>query len=346
MKHEIDLEKFEIRTDLITETITGDGINDLKKEVINYDDISLETIILDDSNASKYNKKPGIYKTISFEDVTDMTNRDLLEKVLVDASISILKEVNFTEDSKVLIIGLGNEKSTADSLGPLTIDNTLTTRHLFLLGNNVEPGFSSVASFKPGVMGVTGVETFDIIMGIVEGITPDIVIVIDSLAASNIERLNKTIQICNTGIHPGSGIGNNRKELSKETIGIPVIAIGVPTVVDFLTIVDNTFDYLLKKISYSKDNLDKVQNKMKVSTMIDYRNHNESLSFEDKEKLLGSIGGLTTDERRSLLFEVLAPLNSNLMVTPKEIDFVIEKLALVIGKSLNKALHSKLREEN
>ncbi len=343
LKHEIDLKKFEIRTDLITESVAF--IDSIKKDIVKYDDITVEKIVLDKKSSLEFNKKPGKYITISFDDVTDVDNRSRVEKVLFDTLSSLFKEVKLNTSSRVLVIGLGNDKSTADSLGPLVIDNVLITRHLFVLGMEVEKGYSNVSGFKPGVMGSTGIETFDIIKGLIEEINPDFIIAVDALAASSIDRLNKTIQICDSGINPGSGIGNQRKELSYETLGIPVLAIGVPTVVDFLTIVDNTFSYLLKKLSYSKNNISKMSEKLRVSSLIDYSSHTDSLSDEEKIALLGSVGSLTDIERRSLLFEVLAPLNYNLMVTPKEIDFVMEKLAFVISSALNKTLHSKYNEK-
>lgn len=134
-----------------------------------------------------------------------------------------------------------------DALGPIVVENVLVTRHLFQLQpESVEEGFRPVSAIRPGVMGITGIETSDVIYGIIEKTKPDFVIAIDALAARSIERVNSTIQISDTGIHPGSGVGNKRKELSKETLGIPVIAIGVPTVVDAVSITSDTIDFILK----------------------------------------------------------------------------------------------------
>lgn len=158
-----------------------------------------------------------------------------------------LEEVGVTKEASCLIVGLGNWNVTPDALGPIVVENVLVTRHLFQLQpESVEEGFRPVSAIRPGVMGITGIETSDVIYGIIEKTKPDFVIAIDALAARSIERVNSTIQISDTGIHPGSGVGNKRKELSKETLGIPVIAIGVPTVVDAVSITSDTIDFILK----------------------------------------------------------------------------------------------------
>ena len=132
-------------------------------------------------------------------------------------------------------------------LVPMVCEHLVITRHLFQLeGYHVEDGYREVSALSPGVMGLTGIETSDIIFGVVEKSKPDFVIAIDSLASRSIERVNATIQISDTGIHPGSGVGNKRKEISKDTLGVPVISIGVPTVVDAVTITSDTIDFLLK----------------------------------------------------------------------------------------------------
>ena len=157
-------------------------------------------------------------------------------------------------------------------------------------------------------------------------------------------RVNKTIQLTDTGIHPGSGVGNNREELSEESLKIPVIAIGVPTIVDAVTIVSDTFKYILKHFSYKIENID--NNKLKLVPNPNYLNHQEKLSKEEKESLLGMVGTLSEEETKQLLVEVLSPIDYNLMVTPKEVDFVMKKLSNVISKSINKSLHDKYNSTN
>ena len=252
--------------------------------------------------------------------------------------------MNIDNNKSCLVIGLGNYKSTPDSLGPKVVNELVVTRHLYLLdGVNVEKGYRNVSGFVPGVMGNTGIEAKDIIVGLVKEIKPDFVIVVDALASSAIERVNKTIQITNTGIHPGSGVGNTRMEISSSTIGVPVIAIGIPTVVDAVTIVSDTLKYLLKKFSYSKENINNHANKLKPVHSINYLEKEvKELPAEDKEKILGFLGNLEEEEMHQLMDEVLSPIGYNMMVTPKEVDFVIDKLSLLLSTSINKVLHPKM----
>ena len=144
-----------------------------------------------------------------------------------------------------------------------------------------------------------------------------------------------------TGIHPGSGVGNSRKEISKEILGIPVIAIGVPTTVDAVTIVSDTINYMYKHFSYTKENINNPSNKLMVSTP-NYLKKKIKIDKGDKSKLLGLIGNLEDFEIKQLVFEVLSPVGYNLMVTPKEIDFLIEKLSYIIGEGINKSLHENV----
>ena len=148
-------------------------------------------------------------------------------------------------------MGLGNLNITPDSLGPKVIDKVIVTRHLFELDkDSISEGVSNVCALSPGVMGTTGIETSDIIKAIIDKISLDYIIVIDALKAFDINRVNKTIQITNSGISPGSGVGNRRKELSKDVLGIPVIAIGIPTVVDASSIAINSFYNVINNENY------------------------------------------------------------------------------------------------
>lgn len=337
MKHEIDLSKYPIRTDLVIE-----HIDDLKefKEEINNENIKVTSIQIDEEEAKNIQKKPGNYITIEFTDVTDHQNEKDVTKVFSKCLKKMLKETKIKEESSCLIIGLGNEKSTPDSLGPLAIHNILVTRHLFLLGN-VEKGYRSVSSFIPGVTGNNGIETTDLISSVVKTVQPDFLIVIDALASSSIERVNATIQMSNTGIQPGSGVGNSRKEISEETIHIPVISIGIPTVVDAVSVVSDTIRYMQKHYAFHKKFIGSPLNRLVNSSKINYLKQEVSIEEEDKTNLLGFIGSLSESEIRQLIFEVLTPIGYNLMVTPKEIDFVIEKLSNILSNGINQALHKK-----
>lgn len=340
---EFDLKNYEVRTDLIVESIGTDTIKGLKKKEKKYDDIKVTDITVE-HDIKNLNKKKGKYITISFNDVTDSINRKKVEEIVINELNNILYYSNIKDNDSCLVVGLGNYKSTPDSLGPKVIDELVVTRHLYLINElNVEEGYRNVSSFVPGVMGTTGIEAKDVILGIVREVKPKFIIVVDALASSSIERVNKTIQITNTGINPGSGVGNTRIEISEDTLGIPVIAIGIPTVVDAVTIVSDTLKYLMKKISYNKSNFNNSSNKLKPVTSINYLKEEISeLSFKDREKLLGFIGNLSEDEIKELIFEVLSPIGYNLMVTPKEVDFVIEKLAILLSTSINKTLHKKM----
>lgn len=335
MGHEIDLSKYSIRTDLAIDVCDSS----FNKSVYKEDDIEVTSIVLDSSNASIYGKKPGNYVTISFSDVTDSSNKDKVKSIFSSQLRELFNNIGIGKDDFCLVVGLGNPKSTPDSLGPLSASNVIVTNHLYFLGS-LDSGFRRVSCINPSVTGVTGIETSDIIRSVVDKVEPDFLIVIDALASSSLERVNKTIQITDTGIHPGSGIGNSRKEISIETIGKPVIAIGVPTTVDAVTIVSDTINFMEKHFSYAKKNIDNPINKL-IAGGVNYLNKDVDVSDSDKSELLGLVGSLDEVEVRKLVSEVLTPVGYNFMVTPKEIDFVVFKLADVIGNGLNDALHER-----
>ena len=337
MNKEVDLEKYQLRTDLaIDEVEEKESLKGVKYKVKNINNIKITDVTLSKNN--ELNRKKGKYITLEFEDVTDRDNRDNVTNVLTKILRNILK---VKQNSLGLIVGLGNDKSTPDSLGPLVINNIVVTNHIYLL-DNLSEGYNRVAAINPGVMGQTGIETSDIIESIVNKIKPDYLVVIDSLASKSIERLNKTIQITDTGIHPGSGVGNNRKELSKKTLGIPVIAIGVPTVVSSSIIVNDTLNYLFKHLSYIKDN--KETNKLIIKRNNRYKDKikDRDLSQEEKNNLLGLVGSLDNDTKKRLMEEVLTSINANLIVTSTEIDFLIDKLSNLISSALNNSLHRQI----
>lgn len=336
MKHEIDLKKYQIRTDLAIETIENNNdLKGVKQDIYSINDIKVTNVKLENDN--NLYKKAGNYITIEFNDITDSDNRKNVEKVLKSEIKKILNIMNIKNTDSCLIIGLGNDKSTPDSLGPLTINNILVTNHLYLL-HQLDSSFRRVSAINPGVTGQTGIETCDIILSIVNSIKPDFIITIDALASQSIDRVNKTIQMTDTGIHPGSGIGNKRKEISIDTIGIPVLSIGVPTVVDASVIVSDTINYMYKHYAFNKKYINNPKSKLTFNN-VNYLNKKIDISKEDKTNLLGMIGMLNDNEVKELIYEVLTPIGYNLMVTPKEVDFVMEKLSLVISNSLNNSLH-------
>lgn len=339
MSNQIDLSKYTLRTDLAIDVISDD-LEGIESNVENFNDIKVTNVLVKEVGSKKINKKIGNYITIEFSDITDYNHSEALKEVFSKKLKCLLEKMKINSSASCLIIGLGNDKSTPDALGPLVINNILVTNHLFLYGD-VEKGFRKVSAISPGVMGQTGIETSDLIKGIISSIDTDFVIVVDALASQSIERVNKTIQMTDTGIHPGSGIGNKRKEISSDTLKKPVIAIGVPTVVDAVTIVSDTINYMYKHYSYTKDNINKPSNRL-ITGGVNYLKKDVSVDNNLKQELFGVIGNLNDDEVKQLIFEVLSPIGYNLMVTPKEIDFEIEKLSDIIGNGINRALHDKV----
>lgn len=333
-----DINKWNVRTDLAYDEVSRANENDIPDYIEsneNIDNINVYKSIIG-TNASKVlNKKPGVYYTIDISkvDFHDCNICENIESCLAKVLIRILINKNL-QQKKCLLVGLGNVNVTPDSLGPYVMDNVIVTRHLFHTGN-ISKGFSEVSAISPGVMGNTGIETFDIIKAVKDKINVDFVIVVDALASSSIARVNKTIQITDTGINPGSGVGNKRKELSYETLGVPVIAIGVPTVVDAVTITSDAIDYVIKYLNEaSKHKFRREKDLNKASDPSD----------ETKEILMGQIGLLNDDEKRNLIQEVLTPNGYNMMVTPKEVDADIEDLSKIIAMGIDLALHHGLLE--
>lgn len=334
MNKEVDLSKYQIRTDLTIEELENNSkLKGVSCKNSKLDDIKITEVILEEKN--DLNKKKGAYITLEFDDITDSKNSTKVSEVLINV---LKKIIRIEKHSYGLIVGLGNDKSTPDSLGPLTIKNIIVTNHIFIL-DELSDNYSRISAINPGVMGETGIETSDIIESVVKKIKPDYLIVIDSLASKSIERLNKTIQITNTGIHPGSGIGNKRKEISCDTLGIPVIAIGVPTVVDAAVIVSDTIDFIYKNYEFNKKYSNNPKSKLTFNN-VNYLNSDIKENKEEKEKLLGLLGTLNEYELETFIYEVLNPIGYNFMVTPKEIDFIIDKLADIISNAINKTVHS------
>ena len=329
--HKIDLSNYDLRTDLIIEQ----KLNNIKSNKYNYHDIEVEDIVLKKNN--ELGRKSGKYVTISFKDITDSDNYEKVLKVFKNELTKVLNYLKIANNETCLIIGLGNVKIISDALGSKSIEKIIVTRHLYLLGD-VDLKYRNVAILEPNVIGVTGIDSFEIIKNTVDEIKPDFVIAIDSLCAADIRRLNKTIQITSSGITPGSGIGNERCELSRETLGVKVIAIGVPTVVDSSVIVSDTIKYFFKKISYLK-NSNKLTDKLKPVDKINYFSSEYQLSDNEKKEILGYIGLLNETDLKKLIWETLSPIESNMIVTVKEIDFIIEKMSLLISEGINKTLH-------
>ncbi|WP_330948621.1 GPR endopeptidase [Virgibacillus sp. MG-45] len=359
MKKEAD--NFQVRTDLAIEAKNMYVEKENKKEeeikgVITKErtenDIRIAYVEIDAEGSELVAKKPGTYVTIYADGVKrqDTKRQEDAAKLLAKELEALLKKNKIESDATGLIVGLGNWNVTPDALGPMTIEKVMVTSHLFKLEyETVHDGYRSVAAVTPGVMGVTGIETSNIIHGIIEKFNPDFVIAVDALASRSIERINETIQLSDAGIHPGSGVGNKRKELSKETLGIPVLAIGVPTVVDAVTITSDTIDFILKH--FGKEWRDKGRPAQALAPG-GFSFGRKKLAEEDmpdaekRNAFLGMVGNLSDEEKRALIAEVLTPLGHNLMVTPKEVDGFMIDMSHLIANGINAALHENVNIDN
>ncbi|WP_071460188.1 GPR endopeptidase [Bacillus massilinigeriensis] len=365
---ELDLSHYSVRTDLALEAremvLTGkessvhetSNLSQLEGVVIKEKEekgIKVSLVSVDDKGEKTLGKKKGQYLTIEGLGIRgqDSDYQKNVEQVFASEFARFIEHQGIKEGASCLVVGLGNWNVTPDALGPLVCESVMVTRHLFeLQPSSVEDGYRPVSALAPGVMGITGIETSDIIFGVVENIKPDFVIVIDALASRSIERVNSTIQVSDTGIHPGSGVGNKRKEISKETLRIPVFAIGVPTVVDAVSITSDTIDFILKHFGKELREGDKPSRALVPAGMSFGKREvltDEDLPEEEHRKaFLGMVGALKEEEKRQLIHEVLSPLGHNLMVTPKEIDVFIEDMANLIASGLNAALHKAIDQEN
>ena len=331
--HKIDLNKYEIRTDMAID-IAEKNSDKFNTKTFLVDDVKVTHIKLAQNNM--INKKPGTYITIEFDDITDDDSRKKVSKVFLEELKKMLSELGLKKEMNTMVIGLGNRKSTPDSLGPIVSEKIIVTKHFFDMNIDVDSSFSKVCSFYPGVTGITGIETSDFIYGVIKKVRPDLIIVVDALCSTSISRVNKSIQISDAGIYPGSGVGNKRKGISKEILGVPVVSIGIPTVVDAAVIVSDTISFMSKNYAYNKSHSKKSK---LINKPVNYLKRDISVSNDDRKTLLGLVGLLNEEELINLTYEVLTPIGYNLMVTPKEVDFVIEKLSDVISYGINHSLH-------
>ncbi len=278
------------------------AIEDLNEE-INIEECNVQKVYIDSKKASILKKKEGYYYTIttsSFVNLDHDKMNDVSNKI-VEVINEILESKLFNFRDSVLIMGLGNRGITPDNLGPNVCDKILISKHLLDLGY-VDNNLGNVSSISPGVMAQTGMESSGILESLVQTYKPKLVVVVDALASKSLHRVNQTIQITESGINPGSGVGNKRKEITKESLGTEVIAIGVPTVVDVSSIVSDSLDYICNK------------NKSDV---------------ELKELM---------KQKQYYINEILDS-NLNFMVTPKEIDEIMVMLSETISNSLNRIFH-------
>lgn len=316
------VEKYKIRTDLAMEQkerfesdhVEVSGVV-LEEEYDEEKEIKITTVRIETENGAKAMGKPvGTYLTLEAPNMADAdegyhreiseTLAGFLEKYMKDT------EENQEKGYSVLVVGLGNREVTPDALGPYVVDQLNVTRHIvqeygrYAVGKG---GSRIVSAIVPGVMAQTGMESAEIIRGIVNETTPDLIMVIDALAARSTKRLNRTIQISDAGIHPGAGVGNHRSEITKDTMGIPVIAIGVPTVVDAATIVNDTMENFIT-------------------------------ALETSETLKGVgvvLQGYNSAEKYELVKELIAPHLNGMFVTPKDIDDTVRRISYTISEAMN-----------
>jgi len=275
--------------------------------------------VLTDESAEKMGKPKGTYITLDIPEFT-VYDGSLMDDVSKALGKTLKKLINIQDNQLALVVGLGNRKVTPDALGPKVVEGIMVTRHLkSVMPEVIDDSVFQVAAIAPGVLGITGVETGEIIKGLVEKIKPDVVVCIDALASRKIERVNRTIQISDTGISPGAGVGNHRMKLNEETLGVKVIAIGVPTVVDAATIANDTIDLLLDDLINQSETGKEFYNMLKKV---------------DKQ------------EKSMLIREILNPYVGELVVTPKEIDLMIDSLSKIISNGINIALQPNLTVED
>lgn len=301
-----------LRTDLALEA--GEyrqlGEQDGFVETLSAGAIPVSHIKIINERAAHLTGKPiGNYATVFFNGA--FSDDELFDRA-VDKTAEVLG--SFLKGAKnVLAVGLGNAEMTADALGPKVLDRLIVSRHLrdHLPELYRELALGNLSAFRPGVLGQTGIETAELIRAAASAVNPDAILVFDALASRRTKRLCATVQISDTGITPGSGVGNHRSRIDRHSMGVPVISIGVPTVVDAATL--------------TVDALQKVKNRM----------GSESQSLIQSWK----------DDEGEELREALGGYENNLIVTPQDIDTLLDRTAKLLSEATNKCVHGNLNRE-
>lgn len=254
-------------------------------------------------------KPRGNYTTIDSKYLRSRS-KEIDEELARIFAREFLRLAPIPENATVLVAGLGNWQATPDALGPRTVEYLTVTRHLHsFVPQELRGGMRAVCAISPGVLGLTGIETGEIIRGVVSNVRPDLVVIVDALASMSTQRLGSTIQMGDTGISPGSGVGNKRMGINRESLGVPVIAIGVPTVVAAETIAMDAMDFIERQQGRGGQQFNETQQAM---------------------------------ARRNYLAQMLSPYFGSLVVTPKEVDDLVEDAAEVLAAGLNAALHPSI----
>lgn len=315
-----------IRTDLAVEAkelyekenskkIQGVEVSNTEKGKIKITNVK----VLTEQGERAIGKPKGTYITIDMPRLVHY-DADAMDDVSEVLGEELSKLIKLQDSMTALVVGLGNWNITPDALGPKVVSKIMITRHLKeLVPDSIDEGIRPVCALAPGVLGITGMETSEIIKGVVNKIKPNLIICIDALASRKMERVNSTIQIGTTGISPGSGVGNRRMEISEKTLGIPVIAIGVPTVVDAATMANDTIDMVLDEMIRSS---------------------------EQGGKFYDMLKSIDKGEKQKMIQEILHPYVGNLMVTPKEVDMVIDSISKIIANGINISLQPALDKDD
>ena len=285
-----------------------DGIDTQEEDVDQNIKVS-RVRITNENGEDAIGKKKGVYVTIDLKNLK-LADDDTIQKASDTLANELKKIINVHVEPKgdIMVVGLGNMYVTPDSLGPKVINEIDVTRHIIkYLPQYIDENTRPVTAISPGVLGTTGIETYEILKGIVDNVNPKLLIVIDALASRSIDRISSTIQIADTGIIPGAGVDNTRKEISERTLGIPVIALGIPTVVESAVLVNDCLDLLIEKL----------------------QNEAKSNIFLNK---------LKEQDNYESIKDVLNPQDYNMIVTPKEIDELIENMKDVVARGINMSL--------
>jgi spore protease len=269
--------------------------------------------VLNEQGAEAIGKPQGAYVTLESEALR------IMDREAHSALVSTLRDIlnrmlELPENAAVLCCGLGNPTAVSDALGPMVASRLLATRGLFETAPELCAGLRDVSVISPGVSGATGIETAEILEALIDKIHPDILICIDALSAGSLSRLNATIQLSDTGIYPGSGVGNRRKSISRQTVGIPVLALGVPTVVSAGVIAHQAMEALMDHLS--------------------------------RQTVSGRRHEIRRQEIKSIIEGVLEPFGGHLTVTPKEVDEQIRNLAHIIASAITLALHPGIQAKD
>ena len=286
-------------------------INGVESEQEEIDEnLRVERVKITNEEGEKAIGKPvGTYVTVDIKGLK-IAQEEELEKAatVVSRELGKIIDNHIDKQGEILVVGLGNIYVTPDSLGPKVINDIEVTRHIInYLPQYVEEGTRMVSAISPGVLGTTGIETVEILKGIVDNINPKLLIVIDALASRSIERISSTVQISDTGIVPGAGVGNTRSEISKNSLGIPVVAIGIPTVVETAVLVNDSLDLFIEKL-------------------------------QEEAKSNDYLNRLKEEDNYEEIKEALIPKEYNLIVTPKEIDELIENMTKIVATGINQSV--------